>query len=153
MVIVKNLNELDKFVESFLDQLKKEPIGEKAKIVCLRGHLGAGKTAFVKKVAKKLDIEKNLTSPTFVILKTYKLKTLDLKTLVHIDAYRLKEGKDLKHLGWKEIINNPQNLVFIEWPENVSRIIPKEAVIIEFEVLEESKRKITIIWPKKKKRS
>jgi len=47
--------------------------------------------------------------------------------LFHIDAYRLKNEKELLPLGWEEIISNKEHLVFIEWPENVSKIIPADA--------------------------
>ena len=46
--------------------------------------------------------------------------------LIHIDAYRLKNEKELLHLGWEEIISNPEHLVFIEWPENIIKAMPKQ---------------------------
>ena len=69
--------------------------------------------------AKLLGISETVTSPTFVILKKYKLgdKILEGKFsfFIHIDAYRLKSGKELQALGWQEIISDSKNLVFIEF--------------------------------------
>lgn len=145
--VAENLRETEDVALDFVEGLEKE---SEAQIVCLKGELGAGKTAFTKLVAKKLGIKEQITSPTFVIFKTYQLKNSDFKTLFHIDAYRLKTEKELKDLGWDDFAKNPENLIFIEWPENVPEIIPKKAVIIEFEVLGDSKREINIIWPEEK---
>ncbi|MEI6280661.1 MAG: tRNA (adenosine(37)-N6)-threonylcarbamoyltransferase complex ATPase subunit type 1 TsaE, partial [bacterium] len=46
-------------------------------------------------------------------------------------AYRLKNEKELLHLGWEEIINNKENLVFIEWPENVTKVVPSNTKFVE----------------------
>ncbi len=67
-----------------------------------------------------------MSSPTFVIMKKYAVKNSKHKFLYHLDAYRLKNEKELLHLGWKEIISNPEHLVFIEWPENVEKAMPKK---------------------------
>ena len=92
-----------------------------AALIGLSGHLGAGKTAFVKAVAKELGIQEEITSPTFVIMKLYeiKLKAVPWKKLVHIDAYRLERAEDLEALRFEEIIADKNNLVIVEWPEQV----------------------------------
>ena len=100
---------------------------ERALVVTLAGDLGTGKTTFTKFVARHLGIKYKLRSPTFVILKKYPLKRKGYKYFYHLDAYRLKNEKELLHLGWEEIIGNKEHLVFIEWPENVSKVIPKDA--------------------------
>ncbi|MEK7514295.1 MAG: tRNA (adenosine(37)-N6)-threonylcarbamoyltransferase complex ATPase subunit type 1 TsaE, partial [Patescibacteria group bacterium] len=87
------LVELQALAHSFAQ--KSSPLGKRAKIVGLIGELGAGKTAFVKEVAHLLGVKDTLTSPTFVIEKIYPLKGKQFKKLIHIDAYRLSEGKEL----------------------------------------------------------
>ena len=99
-----------------------------ATVITLSGELGAGKTYFTKAFGKSLGIKEVINSPTYVIIKSYKLKSKHYEKLVHIDAYRLKNGKDLLKLGFMEIIDNPKNLVVIEWPEIVEEIIPKNAI-------------------------
>jgi tRNA threonylcarbamoyladenosine biosynthesis protein TsaE len=98
--------------------------------VCLSGNLGAGKTAFTQGVAKHLGIKSKVVSPTFVIYKKYPLQDKKHKYLFHLDAYRLKNEKELLHLEWNKIISNKENLVIVEWPENVKGIIPKHAKYI-----------------------
>lgn len=94
-------------------------------VVGLYGDLGAGKTTLTKAVGKILGIKRKLSSPTFVIIKRYKINNKKHKNLFHLDAYRLKNEKELINLGWEAIISNPENLIFIEWPENVVKAMPK----------------------------
>ena len=94
---------------------------DSAFVTGLSGHLGAGKTAFVKRVADKLGVGEVVTSPTFVLMKIYGVQGPDVafKRLVHIDAYRLERREDLEALRFEEVVADPGNLVMIEWPENV----------------------------------
>lgn len=85
----------------------------------LSGHLGAGKTAFTKLVAKELGIGEEITSPTFVIMKIYDTQHPTFKRFVHIDAYRLERAQELEALDFERITSDSNNLVLIEWPENV----------------------------------
>ena len=68
----------------------------------------------------------------------------NFKTFVHIDAYRIKNPKELLALGWKEIISTPQNVVLIEWADRVKKILPQKCVQIKFKVVDDKTRKITI---------
>ncbi len=96
---------------------------EEALVVGLSGHLGAGKTAFIKILAKLLGISETVTSPTFVLMKIYEipsdLKTIPWKRLVHIDAYRLEKPEELAALDFENLVSDPRNLIMVEWPENV----------------------------------
>lgn len=96
---------------------------DEAMVVGLSGELGAGKTAFVKAVAKHLGIAEVITSPTFVIMKLYPTKHPGWKKLVHIDAYRLESGKEVEALDFDKVISDKNNLVMIEWPENVAEAL------------------------------
>ena len=127
----------------------------------MHGDLGSGKTTFVKSVAKAFGLENTVTSPTFVIEKIYSIRTdgrqerptsngtgslknHNFENLIHIDAYRLKSGEELKTLGWEEISKNPKNIIFIEWPSNVSEIIPENTQEIHFKFIDENTREIVI---------
>jgi len=141
--ISKNLEETKKFAADLIGYLKSGAESrEGATLVCLSGDLGAGKTTLTQFVAGHLDIEENITSPTFVIEKIYKLKSPIFKHLIHIDAYRLKSGEELKNLGWDEIIKDRQNLIFLEWPENVKEILPENAFKVKLETVDEKTREI-----------
>ena len=123
----------------FLNTIKA---GSEALVVALQGDLGAGKTAFTKEVGKILGVEENMHSPTFVIEKIYGIDFKGFKRLIHIDAYRIEKESELIHLGWNEIIKEPENLIFIEWPENVSGIIPETAKRINFKFIDNETREI-----------
>jgi tRNA threonylcarbamoyladenosine biosynthesis protein TsaE len=122
----KNLQETAKIAQYFVKNLPKAK-GSKAQVIGLSGDLGAGKTAFTKEVAKLLGVRGRVSSPTFVIMKKYPIKKSGFKYLFHLDAYRLKNHKELLHLGWDEIVAGKEHLVFIEWPENVKKAMPKSA--------------------------
>lgn len=112
-------------------------------IVALQGNLGAGKTVFVKGAAQALGVPDEVTSPTFVIEKIYDLPdTAAWKRLVHIDAYRLEGEEELRTIGWAELATDPNNLIMMEWPEQVGLGVPERAVWLEFEATDESTRRI-----------
>lgn len=119
-------------------------INRKATVVGLSGNLGTGKTTFTQTVAKSLGIKDKVISPTFVIMKRYGLKNKVFKNLFHLDAYRLKNEKELTVLNWEEIISNPENLVFVEWPELIKKGMPKKHHKIKISHTKEGHRKFKI---------
>jgi tRNA threonylcarbamoyladenosine biosynthesis protein TsaE len=137
---ITSLGDTTALAEQFIKSLTPQ---RTATIVGLHGDLGSGKTTFTQAVAKVLGITETVTSPTFVIEKLYSLSHADFKKLIHIDAYRLESGKELLHLGWQEIADDPKNLIFIEWPERVADILPKDMKKIEFTFVDETTREIT----------
>lgn len=142
--IIKNKKEMAEIARVFLTQIiKKHPKTGKALVVGMSGDLGTGKTTFVQSVAKHLEIKNKITSPTFVIMKKYKIKNLKgYKFLFHLDAYRLKNEKELLFLGWEDVVGNKEHLVFIEWPENVSKVIPKNSRHVYISHLKNEHRKL-----------
>jgi len=136
----KSPEETNSIASNFLNTLN--PTGESC-VVALQGDLGAGKTAFAQEVGKILGVAENMHSPTFVIEKIYQIDFKHFKRLIHIDAYRLEKESELLHLGWEEIIKEPENLVLIEWPENVPGIIPADAKRISFKFIDETTREIS----------
>lgn len=113
-------------------------------VVALQGDLGAGKTAFAQEIGKILGVVDQMQSPTFVIEKIYAINFKGFKRLIHIDAYRLEKDSELLHLGWEEITKEPENLIFLEWPENVSGVIPADAKRVLFKFVDETTRAIEI---------
>lgn len=126
--------ELQRHAGNFVASLSPQA---QATVVTLSGELGAGKTTFAQGMAKALGIEEVVTSPTFVIEKIYALSGQKFSHLIHIDAYRLKEARDLRVIGWDEIVPNSGNLIVLEWPERVPELIPEGAVQIRFDIDEE----------------
>lgn len=129
--------------------IKKALLGKKknATIISLSGDLGAGKTTITKEIAKQLGIKENVISPTFVIMKIYKLESSSkhysiFKKLIHIDAYRIEDAKEFINFNWEEIISDTENLVVLEWPEKIKNIIPKNAINISLSHVNEDTREI-----------
>ncbi|KKW24785.1 MAG: hypothetical protein UY70_C0024G0005 [Candidatus Kaiserbacteria bacterium GW2011_GWB1_52_6] len=138
MVQIHSANELMAYAAELVCAIT--PLAKKATIMTLSGELGAGKTTFVQGIARALGVEERVTSPTFVLEKIYQLPMIDLRNqsflrLVHIDAYRLKGVEELAALGWDELIQDPGNLVLVEWPENIESAIPKDATRLHFEIV------------------
>src|SRR3989338_8137336 len=94
-------------------------------ILLLSGELGAGKTSLVKGIAKGLGIKHEITSPTFTLMNVYKLRTenSELRTLIHIDTYRLKDEKELLEIGVEDYLGKPNTICVIEWPEKISNLL------------------------------
>lgn len=113
-----------------------------ATVIALYGDLGAGKTTFMQFFGKALGITEKILSPTFVIEKIYKLEDQNFDHLVHIDAYRLEDPKELETLGWAEVLKNPKNIICIEWADRVETLLPKEKIVIRFSHHDEESRHI-----------
>lgn len=133
----KNLKDFKIATEKIFTKIKPNEKG--ATVVLLSGDLGAGKTTMTQIFGKILGVKKTIASPTFVIMRSYKLKTKDHRLLIHIDAYRLDSGKDIEKLGFKEIIKEPKNLILIEWPERIKKILPQNSYKIFIKHLEKGR--------------
>lgn len=97
----------------------------------LIGNLGAGKTIFAKGLAAGLGVKKQLTSPTFVLMKVYPAaRAKRIKFLVHIDAYRIKSPLDLIAIGALEYFNRPDTITAIEWADKIKKILPEKTRFI-----------------------
>ena len=115
------MNNSDESARRWLaDISRNRSAADGAFVVGFSGHLGAGKTAFTKRIARELGIPETVTSPTFVIMKTYGVASADsaFERLVHIDAYRLERRADMEALNFEKASADPKNLIIVEWPEN-----------------------------------
>ncbi len=130
------IEETNKIATDFVSSLKQKEDG--ALVIGLSGELGTGKTTFMKAFAESLGVKETIQSPTFVIMKIYKLPESSFKHLVHIDAYRLESGEELLKLGWKELVEDKGNIICIEWPERLSGLLAPD-IMIRFEHGEASK--------------
>src|SRR3989344_5568057 len=130
-VITKSAKETKKLGEKLAREINRSPtsIRKNAVIISLEGELGAGKTTFTQGFAKGLGIKEAPKSPTFVIMRRYKLnksnrsdKIVEFENFIHIDAYRIT-SKDLKSLGWNELVSGQQNIILIEWGDRVKNYV------------------------------
>lgn len=139
--ITENFKQTQKLGELLALELKD------GKIICLEGDLGAGKTTFTQGLLKGLKVRGPYTSPTFVIMKEYVIKSKNqnpnFKNIYHIDAYRVKD-KDILNLGWEELIAGKKNIIIVEWADRIKKILPKDCLKIKFKWVGENKRKVTL---------
>lgn len=112
---------------------------ERGDVVCLYGDLGSGKTTFVKGLAEGLGIKEKIISPTFIIVRSYKS---GVRSFYHIDLYRVESEKYIEGLGIEEIINNKNNIIAIEWAQNLMSFLPQKRIDIKFSYEDNNKRKI-----------
>lgn len=142
---IPDIQALEDFARSLVEKLGEMKKAQ-ATVVALYGDLGVGKTAFIKAVAKTLGVKEDVTSPTFVIEKIYKLVPDKIFAhLVHVDAYRLESERELSMLGWDDIVKNPKNLICVEWADKVESLIPQNATRLRLEILQGEKREATFL--------
>ncbi|HAQ05447.1 MAG: YjeE family ATPase [Candidatus Azambacteria bacterium GW2011_GWB2_46_37] len=146
--ITTNSKQTQKLAEMLAKEIKSAPLQKRAFVVGLEGDLGSGKTTFTQGFARGLKIKEKILSPTFVILKKFKIHKHKLnvknghKYFYHFDCYRLESSKDLTTMGFKEIIKNTENIVLIEWADKIKRALPKDYLKIKFRWLDKNKREI-----------
>ncbi len=132
------------FARSFMGEVLEHQ-REGALVVGLYGDLGSGKTTFVQCVAKEFGITEHITSPTFLIQKTYKIpNNSHFKKLVHIDTYRLEKKEEMESIGWNKIVKNKDSIILIEWAEKIKELLPKDSLKISFDVVSSEVREVKI---------
>ena len=105
-------------------------------VITLEGDLGAGKTSFTKGLARGLGITRNVSSPTFTIVKEYNGRL----PLYHMDAYRLEDSEE--DIGFDEYFNG-NGVSVIEWAQFIEDYLPEERLEIMMEYTGENTRQLT----------
>ena len=110
-------------------------------VVAMYGDLGAGKTAFVRGMARGMGITERVSSPTFTIVNEY----LGDRTLIHFDMYRLGDADELFDIGWDEYLARG-GVCAVEWSERIRTEIPADAIPVTICRCEENEdwRRITV---------
>ena len=108
-------------------------------VVALYGDLGAGKTAFVRGMARGMGISARVSSPTFTIVNEY----LGARELYHFDMYRLGSSDELFDIGWEDYLRRG-GVCAVEWSENVADAFEGDEITVRIEKLGDEERKITI---------
>lgn len=141
-----------KIARILAEEIKKTP-HTSAIVVALEGNLGAGKTTFAQGFAKAFGIQEKIKSPTFVLMKVYKIrqKTKDKKQklkqnkkqslvfrpssfnhFVHIDCYRIESSEELMHLGFKDLVKDRGAVILVEWAERIEKFFDQKTLWIKF---------------------
>lgn len=134
---INSLNKLPLLAEEIVHSLKN------FHVITMRGDLGAGKTTLTQALAKTLKIKNNITSPSFVLTKIYKLpKNNKFRYLYHLDLYRVpkKTNNNLDHV-WQD----EKSLIIVEWPEKLKNL-PRQRVDIQIQIVHHDARRFTVRW-------
>ena len=133
--VAENLEDTRAFASQFASQLNR------GDIVLLTGDLGAGKTTFVKAVAKELGYTGLVTSPTFTLLNEYS----GSMPIYHFDMYRLKSSSEAVESGLDEVLKNNDGVCFVEWPQKVAGILPEKYIMLDITILGDNARKFRVV--------
>src|SRR5208283_585239 len=122
---------------------KLAPMLKNARMVILRGDLGAGKTTLVKGIAEGLQAasQDDVTSPTFTLIHEFRGSEVNL---FHVDLYRVDTLRELDTLGLDELFAEDGNLVLLEWGEKFPRFEKERDVEISIERVTDQERRIAI---------
>lgn len=136
----KSSSETKKLAATLAKKFVKKSPGKNALVFGLKGDLGSGKTTFIQGFARAIGIKCRLLSPTFLIIRSYKIPKTKadgqwsmVKSLYHIDAYRIKKLSECAPLGFKKILSKPENIVLIEWAERIKKVLSRKTIWLEFE--------------------
>ncbi len=108
-------------------------------VFLLEGPLGAGKSVFARGFIRALCGEHtDVPSPTFTLVQTYDAPQA---SIWHFDLYRLEEAEEIYEIGWEDALSN---IVLLEWPQRLGRLVPPNAKRITIETLGGESRRITV---------
>lgn len=127
--VTENAEQTEALGEAFAKTLQK------GDVVLLKGELGAGKTVFVKGMARALGITARITSPTYAYMNDYD------GILYHYDCYRLSSGEDAEGLGLTDYFYS-DGICAIEWSENIADVLPNNAKVVKISKIDDNKRRI-----------
>lgn len=129
-MISKSLKETEKIARSLADKVRE------GGLICLYGDLGSGKTVFVKGLAEGLGLNKfSIKSPTYTYIRNQ-------AHLHHIDLYRLEKVDELLWQEISELLENPKNIIVIEWADRLQGKLPKKRIDVHFKYIDGETREV-----------
>jgi tRNA threonylcarbamoyladenosine biosynthesis protein TsaE len=105
------------------------------RVFAFYGHMGAGKTTFIKAICEELGVKDVITSPTFAIVNEYD------GPIYHFDFYRIKKLEEVYDMGYEDYFYSGA-LCFIEWPELIEELLPTDAVKVSIREQENGTRTV-----------
>lgn len=112
------------------------------KVILFEAEMGTGKTTLIKELCKALQVEDNISSPTFSLVNEYHTK--DGQTIYHFDFYRLKTEEEALDFGVEDYLYSG-NFCFLEWSEKIPNLIPDQHTLITIKTLENGNRELEIL--------
>ena len=131
--VSKSVNATEEFAFHLAKELRA------GDVLAFKGDLGAGKTAFVRGLAKHLSPDAMVSSPTFSLVNDY----TDTIPFYHFDMYRITTMDDLYSTGFFDYLDMGAILA-IEWSENIEFALPAETITVSIERIDDNKRNITV---------
>lgn len=138
-ILIPTLADLDRAVDHFIDQVL--PYGD---VFTFDAPMGTGKTTFIKALCLGLGVEDIINSPTFSIVNEYR-SAISGELIYHADCYRLEKLSDALNLGFEDYLMSGA-LVFIEWPEVISELLPTDTVAVKIEEQDGGARLLTATY-------
>lgn len=110
-------------------------------IIGLHAEMGSGKTTLVKTLLAQAQIDHFEGSPTFSIVQSY--LSPDKGPIYHLDCYRIEDTEEIPNLGLEELLDE-QAYFFIEWPQNITEILPSQHFWLYIRSNADQSREITL---------
>lgn len=142
-LVSQSAHDTQEIARTVAEKIQSALPGTHATVIALRGDLGTGKTTFTQGFARALGIAQMPKSPTFLLAKQYAIPETPY-SLWHLDCYRMKSHADLVTIDLHRIFDDPNNIILVEWPENISDGLPKHHGEIHFAHTGGDTRSITI---------
>ena len=142
--ISRSPQETQKIAAGLARRITQKAVGKKASVLALVGELGAGKTTFVQGFARALGVRAVVRSPTFLLIKSYKLKASSYKLLYPVACYSLPGAGKLSPVDFKPLFADHATTILIEWAERIPRALPKHLTTVHIDHIGEHTRKLTI---------
>ena len=137
-IIIKDMEHIAEAAKEFV-----AAIGDH-RVFAFYGHMGAGKTTFIKAICEELGVEDVITSPTFAIVNEYEASSSSLP-IYHFDFYRIKKLEEVYDMGYEDYFYSGA-LCFIEWPELIEELLPTDAVKVSISEQEDGSRVVEISY-------
>ncbi|MBD8387702.1 tRNA (adenosine(37)-N6)-threonylcarbamoyltransferase complex ATPase subunit type 1 TsaE [Dysgonomonas sp. BGC7] len=128
---INSLSEIDKAAIEFI-----KAMGDNT-VFAFHGEMGAGKTTLIKAICENLGVSDVINSPTFAIVNEYRSDSGEL--IYHFDFYRINKIEEAFDFGYEDYFYSG-SLCFIEWPEKIESLLPKDTVNVHIKVLEDGSR-------------
>lgn len=124
---IKDLEHIREAAKQFVEAMGDQHV------FAFYGHMGAGKTTFIKALCEELGVEDVVTSPTFAIVNEYTPHSSLLAphaSIYHFDFYRIKKLEEVYDMGYEDYFYS-DSLCLIEWPEMMEELLPEDAVKVQ----------------------
>ncbi|QLE02781.1 tRNA (adenosine(37)-N6)-threonylcarbamoyltransferase complex ATPase subunit type 1 TsaE [Galbibacter sp. BG1] len=133
MVLKYKINEITKIAKELLQY-------SPYKIILFNGEMGVGKTTLIKELISQLGSKDRVSSPTFSLVNEYKIKD---GIAYHFDFYRINDIEEVYQIGVDDYLYSNQ-WCFVEWPEKVQEILPKNATVVDIKKHLNDERTISV---------